>query len=108
MKDIKVFNLNEIKKNDFEDRWERFAFGPQGMINSESLKFGVVNYKPNKESLSHKHDIGESLFIISGKGNIKIDDRIFKIKNNDFVYIPQDLNHSVITGKDNLKILFIF
>lgn len=108
MKDSKIFNLTEIKKNNFEDRWERFACGPQGMARSEKLNFGVVNYKPDKKPLSHKHDIEEGLFIISGTGKIIIADKIFEVKKNDFVYIPQNTYHSVITGEDNLRILFIF
>jgi quercetin dioxygenase-like cupin family protein len=108
MKEGKIFNLKEIPKNIFEDRWVKFAFGLQGKIDSKNLNLGIVNFSPNKKSLNHKHSVEEALFVLSGKGKIQIAERTQEIKNNDFIYIPKNTDHSIITGIDNIKILFIF
>jgi mannose-6-phosphate isomerase-like protein (cupin superfamily) len=108
MEQKKSFNLEEIPKKIFEDRWVKFAFGPQGLINSKNLNLGVVNFNPERPSLNHSHDVEEALFVLSGKGKMQISDDIVEIKENDFVYIPENTDHSIITEKDSLQILFIF
>ncbi|MCL4377750.1 MAG: cupin domain-containing protein [Actinobacteria bacterium] len=104
----KSFSLEEIPKKIFEDRWVKFAFGPQGLIDSKNLNLGVVNFNPGRPSLVHAHDVEEALFVLSGKGKMQISDDLVEIKENDFVYIPENTDHSIITEKDSLQILFIF
>jgi len=103
-----IFNLNEIQKKEFEDRWVKFAFGPQGFLNTKSLNLGIVNFSKNKTSLNHRHDVDEALFVLSGKGKVRINDTIYTLKKNDFAYIPKETDHQIITGDRSIKIFFIF
>ena len=103
-----IFNLNDITKKTFDDRWVKFAFGPQGKIKTKNLNLGVVNFDPGKEALSHRHDVDEALFVLSGNGKIKIGNNVYDIKRNDFIHIPGKTDHSVTIEKNNVKILFIF
>ncbi len=103
-----VFDLGSIAKKNFEDRWVKFAFGPQGYKKTKSLNLGIVNFSKNKISLNHRHDVEEALYILSGKGKIKISGRVYTIKKDDFIYIPADTDHQVITDAVPVKILFIF
>lgn len=102
------FNLEDITKKTFDDRWVKFAFGPQGKIKTENLNLGVVNFDPGKEVLNHRHDVDEALFVLSGNGKIKIDNKVYDIKRNDFILIPRQTDHAVITEKNRVKILFVF
>jgi mannose-6-phosphate isomerase-like protein (cupin superfamily) len=109
MKDNNIFNQTEIPKKIFDDRWVRFAFGPQGTVKSKNLNLGIVNFDENKVSLTHKHSVEEALFVLSGKGKIKIGKNIFNIKENDFVHIPENTNHCISTEPNSkVRILFIF
>ena len=103
-----IFNLKDITKKTFDDRWVKFAFGPQGKIETKNLNLGVVNFDPGKEALNHRHDVDESLFVLSGNGKIKIGNKVYDIKRNDFIHIPSQTDHSVMTEKNKVKILFIF
>ncbi|MGZ5486019.1 MAG: cupin domain-containing protein [Nitrososphaeraceae archaeon] len=103
-----IFNEKNIKKKNFDDRWVKFAFGSQGVINTEILNLGIVNFKKNSIALNHRHDVEESLYVLSGKAEVKIADKILNIKKNDFIYIPALTDHQVITKEENIKILFIF
>ncbi len=103
-----IFNLKDITKKFFDDRWVKFAFGPQGKIETKNLNFGVVNFDPGKESLNHRHDVDEALFVLSGNGKVKIGNKIYEIKRNDFILVPSQTDHTVITEKSRVKILFIF
>jgi len=102
------FNLKDVTKKTFDDRWVKFAFGPQGKIKTKNLNLGVVNFDPGKEVLNHRHDTDEALFVLSGNGKVKVGTDIHDIKRNDFVFIPGQTDHSVMTEKNKIKILFIF
>ncbi|MBN1298790.1 MAG: cupin domain-containing protein [Actinobacteria bacterium] len=103
-----AFKLSQIKKTQFEDRWVKFAFGPQGFKDSKNLNLGIVDFNKNSTALNHRHDVEEALFVLSGKGKIKIGPETFDLEKNDFAYIPAKTDHQVITGDQRIKILFIF
>jgi quercetin dioxygenase-like cupin family protein len=103
-----IFNQKIINKKNFDDRWVKFAFGPQGFLNAENLNLGIVNFKKNSTALNHSHSVEEALYVLSGKGEVKISGKILNINKNDFVYIPANTDHQVITGDKRIKILFIF
>ena len=56
-----VFNEKDIEKKVFNDRWVRFAFGPQGKVKTGDLNLGVTRFKEGKTSLTHRHDVDEAL-----------------------------------------------
>ena len=103
-----IFNQEIIKKKNFDDRWVKFAFGPQGFLKTENLNLGIVNFKKSSIALNHSHDVEEALYVLSGKAQVKIAGKILNINKNDFVYIPAHTDHQVITGEKSIKILFIF
>jgi mannose-6-phosphate isomerase-like protein (cupin superfamily) len=109
-KEIKntIFNIKDIDSNIFDDRWVKFAFGPQGYIDSKSLNLGIVNFSKDRISLNHSHDVEEALYVLSGKGQIKIAGRIKDIKKGDFIFIPKATDHQIISNEVTVRILFIF
>jgi quercetin dioxygenase-like cupin family protein len=104
-----VFNEKDIEKKVFDDRWVRFAFGSQGKVNTENLNLGVTKFKEGKTSLTHQHDVDEALYILSGRGTLKIGEDFIKVASGDFIYVPRHTDHTMITdlGSD-LKIFFVF
>ena len=103
-----IFDINDIDPKIFDDRWVKFAFGPQGHIDSKSLNLGIVHFTKNRISLNHCHDVEEALYVLSGKGQIKIAGRIKEIKKGDFIFIPRETDHQIISKEVPVRILFIF
>ncbi len=103
-----IFDIKDIAPKIFDDRWVKFAFGPQGYIDSKSLNLGIVHFSKDKISLNHSHDVEEALYVLSGKGQIKIADRIEDIKKGDFIFIPKETDHQIISREIPVRILFIF
>jgi len=68
----------------------------------------VVNFDPGKEALNHRHDVDEALFVLSGNGKIKIGNKVYDIKRNDFVLIPSQTDHAVITEKTEQNTFYIW
>ena len=104
-----IFNEKDIIKKVFGDRWVRFAFGPDGTIKTENLNMGITEFSKGKTSLTHSHDVDEALYIISGKGSVKIDEGTHSIRAGDFIHVPRGSDHTMITDKKSkLKIFFVF
>lgn len=104
-----VFNEEDIIKKVFDDRWVKFAFGPGGMVKTENLNMGITEFSEGKTSLTHKHDVDEALYIISGKGSVKIGKETHSIRAGDFIHVPRGSDHTMITDQgDKLKIFFVF
>ncbi len=102
------FNEDHILKKIFDDRWVKFAFGPQGHMGTGDFNLGIVEFDKDKVSLSHSHDLSEALYVLEGKGKILLEEEEIPLKKGDFIYIPKGSKHLLITGPDKLKILFIF
>ncbi len=103
------FNEKDITKKIFDDRWTRFAFGPQGKIGTKNLNLGITEFSGGKVSQSHRHNVDEALFILSGSGRVKINNKVYRVKENDFLNVPRETEHSVITSENSrLKIFFVF
>jgi len=104
-----VFNEKDIEKKVFHDRWVRFAFGPQGKVSTERLNLGVTLFREGKTSLTHRHDVDEALYILSGKGTVKVGEKEFKVGSGDFISVPRGTDHTMITDcRSDLKIFFVF
>ncbi len=104
-----VFNEKDIDKKVFDDRWVRFAFGPQGKVDAENLNLGITRFKEGKTSLTHQHHVDEALYILSGKGTLKLGQDFHKAAAGDFVYVPRHTDHTIITDRGtDLEIFFIF
>lgn len=103
------FNESDIKKKLFEDRWVRFAFGPQGIVNTKDLNLGIVEFDKDKTSLSHSHEVEESLYVLAGKGVVEVGGTNYNVKKGDFLYVPENTEHSIMTGNNSrLRIFFVF
>ncbi|MCK5567028.1 MAG: cupin domain-containing protein [Actinomycetia bacterium] len=104
-----VFNEKDIKKKVFDDRWVKFAFGPAGMVKTEKLNMGITQFSEEMTSLAHKHDVDEALYILSGKGSVRVGNKIYNIRAGDFIHVPRGSDHTMITDpKCKLKIFFVF
>jgi|SRR4030042_6733221 len=107
---MNFFNENDIKEVIFSDRTVRFAFGKKGKLRTKSFNLGIVEFKKGIISLEHTHRrIGEVLYILEGEATVMLEDDEITAKKGDFIYIPRNTNHRIITDKGmDIKILFMF
>jgi len=104
-----VFNEKDVEKKVFDDRWVRFAFGSQGRMKTDNLNLGITEFSNEKTSLTHRHDVDEALYILSGRATVRLGDKSRKVAAGDFIYVPRQTNHTVITDLgSSIRILFIF
>ena len=104
---MKIINIKNIKTTLAHKEIKRKALVKVGELKS---KIQTVNYAWLEEGESfspHKHnDCEELYFFLEGKGEMKIDDKIFTVKKNDFVVVEVGEWHS-LKNTSSKKLIFL-
>ena len=84
--------------------------GCRSTIGCKNLCMGVSFFPPNVHAPGHIHDKEEEvIYCLEGTGEIVVNGKPEKIKPGTSVYFPPKSLHSVNnTGKETIKLLFIF
>ena len=74
------------------------------------LAFGVVEVMPGPVPPPHSHSVTqEAWYFISGRGQIRVGDKLIDVEPGTVVVSPPQVEHQLInTGSEVLKALFIF
>ena len=69
----------------------------------------ITEFSEGKVSRAHTHNVDEALFILSGSGKVKINNVVYPVRQNDFLNVPRETEHTIITDDNSrLKIFFVF
>lgn len=111
-----IINQSELEWEGWDDPelaikspicWKLLITGERGP--SSGLVTGIAEIPPGVSLLLHHHEPEETYYVISGNGQIKIDDYEQEITQGVAVYIPPNAKHSVrCTGSEPLVFVFTF
>ncbi len=88
-------------------RWKLLITGER--TETRDLATGIAEVAPGAELMHHRHEPAEIYFIISGRGEMDIEDRLQSVGPGCAVYIPPDVRHAVrCTGAEPLVLVFAF
>jgi len=88
-------------------RWKLLIAGER--TESRDLATGIAEVAPGAELMRHRHEPAEIYFIISGRGEMEIEDRSQPVGPGCAVYIPPDVRHALrCTGAEPLVFVFAF
>ena len=79
-------NLPSTKGN--EGTTIKQYFHPQNTQNGISFSLAEFTIKKGKRSLHHKLQSSEIYYILEGDGILRINEKSFKVKKDDSVYVP--------------------
>lgn len=70
----------------------------------------IASVRPGESTTEHFHDESETFIILSGKGEIEIDNQVEEISSEDVIYIPKLARHQVrnLSPSEPLVFLTIF
>jgi mannose-6-phosphate isomerase-like protein (cupin superfamily) len=68
---------------------------------SENVSLLLVNFDKNISGDMHRHNVEEIFYFIKGSGEIIVGEKKQDIKPGLCVYIPKNVLHNVICGREN-------
>ena len=96
-------NISKIKSStQFDNIYSQLLFTDSNKVSSFLIEI-------KKEVKAHKHlEHAEHVYILEGRGEMKLGADSFKIKKGDLIFIPANTFHSVKThSKKSLKVISI-
>ena len=104
-----IFNLREAEdmavKHGFSDKQE--ARFPWRDLDAESTGVALLKVKAGqRQPFAHRHDRAEEIYVVlSGSGQIKLDDETLDLKPMDAVRIAPQVARSLQGGAEDMEVL---
>ena len=88
-------------------RWKLLITGER--TESSGLVTGVAQLPPGAQLVLHHHEPEETYYIVSGRGEMEIDDHTTAVKPGYAIHIPANAKHALrCTGSEPLFFVFSF
>lgn len=99
--------MKKINENDLEYR--NGKYGPKYLGRGPNIDWGVIMMKAGTKMGAHGHnETEETFYILSGEGNLIIDDVTHSAKAGDVFYLSPKEKHDIVnTGDTDMKLVFI-
>jgi len=105
-----VVNINDVPVNRITGRETRDLVNGNS-VGSKSISLRITDVLGGEITYpGHVHnDCEEIIFILSGSGEIKIEDQVHTIKEGDAIFLPKGIKHLIRnTGKENMRMACSF
>ena len=109
MSEVAVISLDEVDPIELpQGSWSRMLVtDKQTEGNSASLGYSV--FTAGTELSPVKHETEEVAYVVSGTGELRLDDRVVPFATGDALYIPPETWHAVAnTGGEDVIMVFGF
>jgi mannose-6-phosphate isomerase-like protein (cupin superfamily) len=105
-------SLKQNSKIDFVKGYEgtkiKQYFHPQDTLNEIKYSLAQFTLDIGKKTKLHKIKSSEIYYILEGKGELKINEKIFSLEKDDSVYVPPNSNQFIENiGSTELRFLCI-
>lgn len=75
---------------------------------SSGIVQGIGSLAPGREERAHRHDLPETVYVLSGSGTARLGDRDIELSVGDTVYVPPGVIHAWTGGALGMKFLYSF
>ena len=109
MSGVRVIALDDVDPIPLpRGSWSRVLVGPSTVAgNVSSLGYSV--FTPGTETDDLSHAVEELAFIMSGFGELRLEDEVVALRAGSAVFIPACLWHTVVnSGDEDLVMVFTF
>ena len=105
-----IVNINDVEAGRIPGREIRDLIN-ENTVGAKGVSLRITDLLPGETSYpGHIHsDSEEVIFVLSGKGEIKIGDETFPMNPGDAIYLPAGLKHLMRnTGKEAIRLACTF
>jgi len=98
---------DDLAKKEFPDRWGKHLLGGPEVPTDHGFTMGVAAYTTTEFGQDQVHDDQEALYILSGKGEVRVAGKALVVRSGMAIYLPPGTPHaSRRTGRDPMKLLY--
>ena len=102
----KVGNSSDIEEKEMEGG-ARIRWLITHRDGAPNFSMRLISIPEGKNTPFHSHNYEHEIFIIEGKVNATIDDRVEEAVEGDFVFIPPNAFHGMVAEKDTRIICIV-
>ncbi len=104
---MKSVHESTVEAQNHPDRWSKNLVGTEAIPTTKGFNLGVAEYHATDFSQVQVHEDQEALYVVSGEGEIKLDDEILPLKPGTGVYVAPGVSHSTRrTGEAAVKVVY--
>lgn len=104
---MKAIHEADVSQSDYADRWSKDLIGAEQIPTTNGFNLGCAEYHATDFAQVQVHDDQEALYVISGEGQIKLDDDVLPLKPGTAVYVGPGVSHSTRrTGDEPVKVVY--
>lgn len=78
-----------------------------GVIDPAFWGSAIASVRPGEATTPHSHDEEETFIILSGAGQISVDDDSSQISQGDVIYLPRHSHHTISNGSESEPLVFL-
>ncbi len=104
---MKSVNECSVQQTDFSDRWSKNLVGTDDIPTTNGFNLGCAEYHAIDFAAVQVHDDQEALYVVSGEGEIKLNDEVLPLRPGTAVYVGPGVSHSTRrTGDAPVKVVY--
>jgi mannose-6-phosphate isomerase-like protein (cupin superfamily) len=104
---LKSTHESAVAAQHHPDRWSKNLVGTEDIPTTNGFNLGVAEYHATDFSQVQVHDDQEALYVVSGEGEIKLDEEVLPLKPGTGVYVGPGVKHSTRrTGESAVKVVY--
>lgn len=106
---VQVINLEDAEKIDLSGgSWSRMVLNRETVSGNQS-SLGYSVFTPGTETAPVSHEVEELAIVLSGRGELRLDDAVVAYGPGDALLIPAGIWHAVAnTGDEDVIMVFTF
>lgn len=104
---MKSVHEDAVAKKQFADRWSKDLIGTGDIPTTNGFNLGCAEYHATDFANVQAHDDQEALYVVSGVGEIKLNEEVLPLQPGTAVYVGPGVSHSTRrTGEAPVKVVY--
>jgi len=105
--ELKPVHEDDFTAQQYPDRWSKDLIGTGDIATTNGFNLGCAEYHATDFDAVQVHDDQEALYVVSGVGEIKLDDEVLPLEPGTAVYVGPGVSHSTRrTGDAPVKVVY--
>lgn len=109
MPNVQIISLQDVPPIELpQESWSKMLISRERVIDNHST-LGCSCFTPGTVTAPLVHNVEESVFVVKGSGELRLNDGYIPFKANDALFIPPGVWHWIAnTGNEDIIMVFGF